>query len=163
MQTQRASSLFQRLPLAVLLSLAFAGTSQAQSLVDMYEMAKGYDAGYQAAKAQYLANQAKADQGKSALLPTLGLNGGATRSDRSLTPQSSSSDYSYTTQTAGLNASQPLYRPANFAAYQQSQKTLEIAQAALNQAEQDLIVRTTQAYFEVLAAQQSLTLSLIHI
>ncbi len=157
MQTQRASSLFQRLPLAVLLSLAFAGTSQAQSLVDMYEMAKGYDAGYQAAKAQYLANQAKADQGKSALLPTLGLNGGATRSDRSLTPQSSSSNYSYTTQTAGLNASQPLYRPANFAAYQQSQKTLEIAQAALNQAEQDLIVRTTQAYFEVLAAQQSLT------
>jgi outer membrane protein len=156
MQPQRASSLFQRLPLAVLMSLAFAGTSQAQSLVDMYEMAKGYDAGYQSAKAQYLANQAKADQGKSALLPTLGLSGGATRSDRSLNPQNPTSDYSYTTQTAGLNANQPLYRPGNLAAYQQSQKALEIAQAALSQAEQDLIVRTTQAYFEVLAAKQSL-------
>jgi outer membrane protein len=161
MQTQRASSLFQRLPLAVLLSLAFAGTSQAQSLVDMYEMAKSYDAGYQSAKAQYLANQAKADQGKSALLPTLGLNGGATRSNFELQGINGAvvptQDRSYTTQTAGLNASQPLYRPANLAAYEQSQKAIEIAKAALNQAEQDLIVRTSQAYFEVLASQQSLT------
>jgi len=155
------STLFQRLPLAMLVSLAFASTSQAQSLVDMYEMAKGYDAGYQAAKSQYEANLAKADQGKAALLPTLNLGGGATRSNleihgingANVTPQ----DRYYTTQTAGLNASQPLYRPANLAAYQQSQKALEIAQATLNQAEQDLIVRTTQAYFEVLAAQQSLT------
>jgi outer membrane protein len=157
MQHHRASSaLFQRLPLAVLVSLAFAGTSQAQSLVDMYEMAKTYDAGYQSAKSQYEANQAKAEQGKAALLPTMGLSAGATRSEREVTPQTGTSDYSYTTKTAGLNASQPLYRPANLATYQQSRKALEIAQAALNQAEQDLIVRTTQAYFEVLAAQQSL-------
>ena len=166
MQHKRpTSTLFKRLPLAALLSLAFASTSQAQSLVDMYEMAKGYDAGYQAAKSQYEANLAKADQGKSALLPTLNLSGGATRSDRSQDPRTyfdpvaktANSDYSYTTQTAGLNATQPLYRPANLAAYQQSQKALEIAQAVLKQAEQDLILRTTQAYFEVLAAQQSLT------
>jgi outer membrane protein len=166
MQHKRpTSTLFKRLPLAALLSLAFASTSQAQSLVDMYEMAKGYDAGYQAAKAQYEANWAKADQGKSALLPTLNLSGGITRSDRSQDPRTyfdpvaktANSDYSYTTQTAGLNATQPLYRPANLAAYQQSQKALEIAHAVLKQAEQDLILRTTQAYFEVLAAQQSLT------
>ena len=56
----------RRLPLAALLSLAFAGASQAQSLVDIYEMAKGYDATYQSAKAQYDANLAKADQGKVA-------------------------------------------------------------------------------------------------
>ena len=166
MQHNRSSSvLFKRLPLAMLVSLAFASTSQAQSLVDMYEMAKSYDAGYQSAKSQYAANLAKADQGKAALLPTIGLSGGATRSDRSQDPRTyfdpvaktANSNYNYTTQTAGINATQPLYRPANLAAYQQSQKALEIAQAALNQAEQDLIVRTTQAYFEVLAAQQSLT------
>jgi len=162
MQHKRSTSaLFQRLPLAVLVSLALASASQAQSLVDMYEMAKGYDAGYQSAKSQYEANLAKADQGKAALLPTMSLSGGATRSNFEVhgingavvTPQ----DRFYTTQTAGLNASQPLYRPGNLAAYQQSKKALEIAQASLKQAEQDLIVRTTQAYFEVLAAQQSLT------
>jgi outer membrane protein len=163
MQPQRASSLFQRLPLAMLMSLAFAGTSQAQSLVDMYEMAKGYDAGYQSAKAQYLANQAKADQGKSALLPTVGFNAETNRTERevSFSPSGGNNaaipNYYYTSQTAGLKATQPLYRPANMAAYQQSQKSLELADAALKQAEQDLIVRTTQAYFDVLVANQSLT------
>ncbi len=150
MQHKRTpSTLFQRLPLGLMVSLAFAGASQAQSLVDMYEMAKTHDAGYQSAKSQFLANQAKADQGKAALLPTVGLSGGVTRSDREMTPATTTSDYNYTTRTAGINASQPLYRPANLATYQQSQKALEIAQAALKQAEQDLIVRTTQAYFEV--------------
>ena len=64
MSMQQPSSLFRRLPLSMLVSLALASTSQAQSLVDMYEMAKGYDASYQSAKAQYEANVAKADQGK---------------------------------------------------------------------------------------------------
>jgi len=159
MQPQRASSLFQRLPLAMLMSLAFAGTSQAQSLVDMYEMAKGYDAGYQAAKAQYEANLAKADQGKAALLPTLALTGGATRnlleSHSSPVSTTYTADRAFTTQTAGVNATQPLYRPANLAAYEQSQKALDAAQAALSQAEQDLIVRISQAYFDVLNAKDS--------
>jgi outer membrane protein len=162
MQHKRSSStLFKRLPLGLMVSLAFAGASQAQSLVDMYEMAKTYDAGYQSAKSQYDANLAKADQGKAALLPTLSLSGGATRSNLEAHAINGSSaaptDRFYTTQSAGLNASQPLYRPGNLAAYQQSQRALDAAQAALTQAEQDLIVRTTQAYFDVLSAQESLT------
>ena len=154
------ASPLRRLPLAALLSLAFAGASQAQSLVDIYEMAKGYDATYLSAKAQYDANLAKADQGKAALLPTVGLSAGATRSQRDVTPSAtpSQTDFSYTTQTAGINATQPLYRPANLAAYRQSQKGLELAEAALSQADQDLIVRVSQAYFDVLTAQDSLTL-----
>ena len=161
-----SSSYFQampltRLPLAALLSLAFAGASQAQSLLEIYEMAKGYDATYQSAKAQYDANLAKADQGKAQLLPQVGLTGGATRSqlEAHSTPANNSyvQDRSFTTQTAGVNATQPLYRPANLATFRQSQKGLELAQAALNQAEQDLVVRVSQVYFDVLTAQDSLT------
>ena len=146
----------RRLPLAALLSLAFAGASQAQSLVDIYEMAKGYDATYQSAKAQYDANLAKADQGKAQLLPQAGLNAGATRGKAEITG-SGANNYNFTTQTAGINVTQPLYRPANLATYRQSQRGLELAEAALNQAEQELVVRVTQAYFDVLAAQDSLT------
>ena len=148
----------RRLPLVALLSLAFAATSQAQSLVDIYEMARGYDANYLSAKAQYDANLAKADQGKAQLLPTVGMSAGATRSQRTQNPQTTTSDYSYTTQTAGINATQPLYRPANLATYRQSQKGLELAEAALSQADQDLIVRVSQAYFDVLTSQDSLKL-----
>jgi len=147
----------RRLPLAALLSLAFAGASQAQSLQQVYEMARGYDAAYQSAKSQYEANLAKAEQGRAVLLPTVALTAGATRAERSQDPRVPSSNFNYTNQSAGINASQPLYRPANLATYRQSQKTLELAQAALSQAEQDLIVRVSQAYFDVLAAQDSLT------
>lgn len=148
----------RRLPLALALSLALAGASQAQSLVDIYDMAKGHDAAYLSARAQYEANLAKADQGKAALLPTVALSAGATRSARDVTPTSApaTTDYNFTTQTAGINATQPLYRPANLATYRQSQKGLELAQAALSQAEQDLIVRVSQAYFDVLTTQDSL-------
>ena len=164
--TSSRAVFLRRLPLALSLSLAFAGASQAQSLLEIYDMAKGYDATYQSAKAQYDANLAKADQGKAKLLPQIGLSAGATRSARTQNPhtvndpvaKTTESDYSYTTQTAGVNFTQPLYRPANLAAYRQAQKGLELAQAALNAAEQDLIVRVTQAYFDVLTAQDSLTL-----
>ena len=147
-----------RLTQAAVLSLALAGAAQAQSLQEIYDMAKGYDASYQAARSQYSANLAKADQGKAGLLPGVALNGSASRSAREVdpTPNPVATNYSYTTQSLGVNATQPLYRPANLAAYRQSQKGLELAEAALQQAEQDLIVRVSQAYFDVLTAQDSL-------
>ena len=71
-----------RLTQAALFSLALAGAVQAQSLQEIYDMAKGYDAAYQAARSQYSANLAKADQGKAALLPGVALSGSASRSAR---------------------------------------------------------------------------------
>jgi outer membrane protein len=152
-----SSSGLQRLPLTLALSFALAGVSQAQSLQEVYDMARGYDATYRAARAQYDANLAKAEQGKAALRPQVGLNASATHSDRSVSPQTPISNFNFSTQTAGLSASQPLYRPANLASFRQSQKSLELAQAVLSQAEQDLIVRVSQAYFDVLTAQDSLS------
>ena len=150
--------LFKRTSISLLIGMALAGTAQAQSLLEIYDMAKGYDAAYQSAKSQFQANLAKADQGKASLLPTVGLSAGETRTQYDLKPFNPAlSNRSYTTDTAGVNATQPLYRPANLATYRQSQKALDAAQAALIQAEQDLIVRTSQAYFDVLGAQDSLT------
>ncbi len=151
--------LFRRTSISLLIGVALSSTAQAQSLIEIYDMAKGYDAAYQSAKSQFQANLAKADQGKANLLPTAGLSGGATRTSLEITtnPATTTTDRGFTTQTAGVNLTQPLYRPANLATYRQSQKALDAAQAALIQAEQDLIVRTSQAYFDVLGAQDSLT------
>jgi outer membrane protein len=157
MQLMRPSSLFRPRPLSLLLSLAFAGSSQAQSLVDLYNQAKSYDASYQSAKSQYEANLAKVDQGLAQLLPTVSFNAGVTQAQRAQSPEVSGSNFSYNTKTAGMSISQPLYRPANLAAYRQSKKGLELAAAALSQADQDLIVRVSQAYFDTLTAQDSLT------
>jgi outer membrane protein len=143
----------QPLVLAVASALLSMG-AQAQNLAELYDSARAFDAAYQSAKLQYDANLAKAEQARAGILPTAGLSAGA-----SLTGFHNSNpvtDRSFSTQNATLTATQPLYRPANQAAYQQGLRQADLAKAQLDVAEQDLIVRTSQGYFDVLAAQDTL-------
>ncbi len=143
----------QPLVLAVASALLSLG-AQAQNLAELYDSARAFDAAYQSAKLQYDANLAKAEQARAGILPTAGLSAGA-----SLTGFHNSNpvtDRSFSTQNATLTATQPLYRPANQAAYQQGLRQADLAKAQLDVAEQDLIVRTSQGYFDVLAAQDTL-------
>jgi outer membrane protein len=55
-----------------------------------------------------------------------------------------------------LDASQGLYRPADEASFAQSRKAVQQAASALQTAEQELIMRLSQAYFDVLASADSL-------
>ena len=143
------------LPLTLSLAAVLTGTAQAQSLVQLYEAAKGYDATFKAAQSQYQANLAKAEQAKALLRPTAGL--GATVSETDFDNRvSATGEGRFGTRTATLSASQPLFRPANLAGYRQGLKQADLAQAQLKAAEQDLIVRVSQAYFDVLTAQESL-------
>lgn len=145
---------FRLLPIVFALGATLSMSAQAQSLVDLYNAALGYDTTYQAAKSQFDATVAKADQARAAILPTAGLTAAASSSNQELVPTPSRT---YGTQTATISASQPLYRPSNWASYEQGKKSLDLAQAQLSQAEQDLIVRVSQAYFDVLASSDSLT------
>jgi len=69
------------LPLAFSLAAAFSASAQAQSLAQLYEAAKGYDASYKAAQSQYQANLAKAEQAKALLRPTAGLGSTLSETD----------------------------------------------------------------------------------
>jgi outer membrane protein len=142
-----------RLALAVALALGTAG-AQAQSLVELYEAARGYDTALQSARSQYDANAAKADQAKAGLRPQAGLGAGANwvNSRNDVTDSGRTTN----TQNVTLSASQPLYRPVNRHNDEQGQLSIAVAQAQLDAAEQDLMVRTAQAYFDVLAAQDTL-------
>ena len=143
------------LPMALALAGALAAPhAGAQSLQDLYTAARGFDASYQSAKSLFDANLAKAEQAKALLLPTANFALGASRSNQEILPNP---DRSYGAQTATISASQPLYRPANAASYEQGMKGVEAAKAQLQVAEQDLIVRVSQAYFDVLASSDSLT------
>ena len=149
---------FRLLPLFVAIGAALALPAQAQSLIELYQSARSFDASYQSAKSQFDATLAKAEQAKSAILPTANLALGLSRSTQEVVPDlGPSSNRSFGTQSATVSASQPLYRPANWASYQQGLKQLDLAQAQLQSADQDLIVRVGQGYFDVLAAQDSLT------
>ena len=147
---------YRLLPLFLSISAALALPAHGQSLIDLYESARAYDAAYQSAKFQQDASIAKAEQARAAVLPTVGLALGAsvTNLDNTLAPPPKST---FNTQTATLSASQPLYRPANRAIHEQGMKGIDLARAQLASADQDLIVRVSQAYFDVLAAQDNVT------
>ena len=136
---------------------AFAPAAQAQSLVELYDSARAFDATYLSAKLQYDANLARAEQSRASILPTASLSGTATLTDFDTTLSTGSSLIrSFNTQGATLSASHPLYRPSNRATFDQGQKQLTLARAQLDAAEQELIVRTSQTYFDALASQDSL-------
>ncbi len=153
MTRQRFPFSLRMLPLLMLASVT--SSVQAQSLVDLYTAARGYDATYQSARSQAEATLAKADQAQAAMLPTVGLSAGISQTNQDL-QLPTARNYTYNAQSATLSASQPLYRPANLASYEQGKKQAALAQAQLSQAEQDLIVRVSQAYFDVLASADSL-------
>lgn len=143
------------LPLAFTLASALGTTHvAAQSLQDLYTAARSYDASYQSAKSQFDANLAKAEQAKALLLPTANFALEANRNNQEILP---SSERSFGAQTATVSASQPIYRPANKANYDKGMKSVEASKAQLLASEQDLIVRVSQAYFDVLASSDSLT------
>ena len=138
---------------AVGLCLAGAGSAQAQSLQALYEAARGYDATYLAAKALADSAQYKAAQADALLRPSLGLNGSLSHTYVDLPVGSARSSNS---TGAGLSGKQPLFNRANGFAVDQAKKSLEVSRADLETAEQDLIVRVAQAYFDVLGAQDTL-------
>jgi outer membrane protein len=129
-----------------------------QSLIELYDSARSYDATYQGARAQYDASVARADQAKAGILPAVGLSASTQSIEQELSTNTLSIRRGLPSQSAGINATQPLYRPVNWDAYEQSKLQIDMAQDTLTLAEQDLIVRVSQAYFDVLSSQDSLAL-----
>ncbi len=154
-------NLFRPLPIALAAVLSFSSAVQAQSLIDLYEIARGYDASFISAKAQYEANLAKANQTLGGILPNISLASTATRTNAELTYDKPSSTYvngqnTYGNYTASVTMTQPIYRPAVWATYKQGGRQLLQATAQYEAAEQELLVRVTQTYFDVLSSQDSL-------
>jgi outer membrane protein len=159
----RPSLRFTRLACALVLALP--ALANAQSLRELYDAARAYDATYLAAAALYDSAQYRVGQAESLNKPNVGLTANATRSDVDLpgtvsggVPIPNTEGHRFSNRVeAGVNATQSLYNRTNTATIEQARRAYEVAQADLETAEQDLIVRVAQAYFDVLAAQDTLS------
>ena len=151
-------NLFRPLPIALAAVLSFSSAVQAQSLIDLYEIARGYDASFISAKAQYEANLAKANQTLGGILPNISMTTSATRTNISVTADATATttENRYGVYSANVTMTQPIYRPAVWATYKQGGRQLLQATAQYEAAEQELLVRVTQTYFDVLSSQDSL-------
>ena len=145
------------LALGAALSALLCAPVHAQSLMELVESARTYDTTWQAARAQLEAAARRADQAQAGLRPSAALTSGVTRAQTDVSRPGPDVEHTANTQTLGVNASQPLYRPANRIAVEQGERGVDVAQAQLDAATQDLLVRVSQAYFDVLAAQDTLT------
>ena len=153
---------FRPLPLVSAMALAFCGVAHGQSLLELYDAARGFDASYQSVQAQFEATRLKSSQAQAKLGPTGSLNVNISKNNFNYDPvKTSATNASFTrfygTNTATVLGSQPLYRPADKAEVAQSSLQMQVVQEQLAAAEQELMVRVSQAYFDVLAAQDTVT------
>jgi len=134
------------------------------NLLQVYQEAKSHDAQYAAARNALQAGLEKLPQGRALLLPTLEVNSAGTQVTKSRaeidfrdapTPTAIRDVHSYGFQ---LRLSQPVFRMQNMLQFDQAEYQVKQAEAVFGQAAQDLILRVAQAYFDLLAAQDNLTL-----
>ncbi len=161
----------QKSPIAVLIASAFLSISaQAADLIQVYQQALANDATYASARASLAVGREKTTQGRALLLPTIGLDGSVARNDTDSSPWNEGAigsngsiitggGQNFRTTTNTLSLQQPLFRWANWQTYQQSKLQQALSEAQFAQAQQDLITRVSQAYFDVLAAQDTLELN----
>jgi outer membrane protein len=131
------------------------GTAQAQSLQALYDAARAYDANYQAARAQADSVVFRAEQSRALRRPSVSATGTVVRNDSS-TPYTSSVSTLTSQESVAVTAQQSLFNRGNDKTISQAERAIEVAQAQVLAAEQDLIVRVAQAYFEVLASGDAL-------
>jgi outer membrane protein len=128
-------------------------------LLDVFKQAQNADAVYSAARASWVAAQEKLPQARSGLLPTLSFSGSTQYNDRDISfrgaAAASNTTDSFNSNTLALSLQQPLYRRQNRVAYEQGKTQIDVADAVLSQASQDLITRVAQAYVDVLLARDN--------
>ncbi|MGE5491755.1 MAG: TolC family outer membrane protein [Actinomycetota bacterium] len=140
-----------------LLGLVFAsGAAYGADLVQVYREAQSNDPTYSAARATLEAGREKEPQGLSGLLPSLSLSGNSTWNENDIRTATAQVKPRYNSNGYTLSLSQPLFRWQNWVGYSQSK--LQVAQAEANfvQAQQDLVLRVSQAYFDLLYANENL-------
>ena len=133
----------------------------AADLQSIYREALSADAVYASARASYAAGQEKLPQGLAGLLPAISVAGNTQYNDRDLQFRGfpPSGNTRFNSNSLSVTATQPLFRYQNWITYEQAKNQVSQAEAALLQSNQDLILRVAQAYFDILLAENNVTLA----
>ena len=147
----------KRLVSVVVCSLLWLPLAHGENLMQVYKLAVHNDAQIKAAKATRDSVLESKPQARAALLPTVSLSADANNVHTNVLQSSSGGSHSVNgTSSLGLSLSMPVYRRDLWVQLEQADDSIAQAEAEYAAAEQDLIVRTAQAYFDILSAQDSL-------
>lgn len=143
-------------------ALLAGGAATAEDLLQIYREAQKSDPTLAAARSQWEATQERVPQARSALLPAVSAQGQANINNYDATINTSpknSFSANYNQGNLTFSASQPLYRPQNVVAYDQAKEQVSQSDYTLGIAQQDLIIRSAVAYFDVLLAEFNVELA----
>ena len=138
------------LPLLVATPLLLPKISHAANLSEIYQMAESRDSVIQASRAQYEAALEALPLARSALLPQVAIAADIARNDIN-----DDSIGSFNSDTIGASVTQNLFNLTASRTFKRAKATVAQAAATLKEAEQSLLFRTSQAYFNILTAREA--------
>ncbi len=152
---------FSLLLVASLLPCALA---HADDLLSIYQLALKNDPRLRVAEANYKATGEKVPQARAGLLPSLSATAARNRNNEEVMTDNAifsrpAGQAIYASNEYKLTLTQPLVNAVLWANLRQASAEVRRAEAEHQAARQDLILRTAQAYFEALLAQDALFLA----
>ena len=138
------------LPLVVATPLLISQTSNAANLSEIYELAEARDSVIQASRAQYEAALEALPLARSGLLPQV-----AVAADAAVNESNDDNNGSFGSDTIGASVTQPVFNLTASRSFKRAKTTVAQAKATLDDAEQTLLFRTSQAYFNILTAREA--------
>ena len=143
--------------IGALLAASISLSAHAADLLEIYRLAQRNDPTLDAARYALEAAQEKIPQARAGLLPVVAVNGNDNNTYAmntfSNTPAVNRDVHAWNWT---LQLTQPLLRAQNIFALMGSKALVEQAIAQYAQAEQDMILRVAQAYFDVLVARENI-------
>jgi outer membrane protein len=150
---RRAAALRHAATALTLVASAWSPSARAQSLLELYESAHSYDATYLSARSLADSAPFRVEQSKALMRPNATFSGSGARNQ---TRPPIGDNFGSNSIAATLAGRQPLFNRGNDATIAQAERSLESSLADLDTAEQDLMLRVSQGYFDVLGAQDTL-------
>jgi len=143
--------------LAGLWGLLLPCLAQAADLWEIFLQAEAGDPQYRAVRAETRATFQAMPQARALLLPTVDFSLNSSANDQSIDSQFGfTGDVSFNSFDYALNLSQPIFRFGRLVGIKQANSEIRQAEAELEAALQDLMVRAADRYFDVLAALDNL-------
>lgn len=128
----------------------------ATDLLDVYRQALDNDPQFKAAYSTYMSSSEAIPQARAALYPQVLLGGQAGRNFDAATVNAQRDNTYYGSTLWQVTASQAIFNYQAWANIAKAKASVKAAQANFNDAAQQLILRTSDAYFKVLLARDTL-------
>ncbi len=135
---------------------AACSSANADDLLSVYQQALLNDPVVLKSQAQFMIVQEDIVQARAALLPQITLSGGYNTGERESYIQKSKLDTEFSSLTYGANLNMQLYHHDSWLRLNNAEKVAHQSDLSYQIAKQNLIVRVTDAYFNLLSAKDDL-------